>query len=367
MMRTGRGASTIELQQKLARVQSLLEAARKVHATLRIEEVERCVLELAAKELEAKEAFLCHDDELPTGAGYFSAPVRGERVNTISQLVVRRPDPLSLEEQDFLEGLALQSAVAINNARHHERMLEWERVQLDLAAARSVQRSLLPQSVPAIPGYGLSIRSTPCYEVGGDYVDALPLPDGRWMLAVADVAGKGLASALVGMSFRSSVRAIAGAKLPLPEVAARLNQLHWDEGEEARQRYVTAMLLRFDPRCHSIEAVNAGHTPAFIGGSGQDSRIDASGPPLGLLRDSTYEAETFFMEKGSQLLLYTDGLTEVFRDGEEFGEDRLRALLGPHPGENLLDRVWATLSAFAGNDRQTDDMTALYLWRASEG
>ncbi|HLK65747.1 MAG TPA: PP2C family protein-serine/threonine phosphatase [Bryobacteraceae bacterium] len=381
---------TIELQQKLARVQSLLEASRRVHSTIRLDDVLAGVLETAAKELEAEGAFFASTDaELESRArvygevpddwtrwterteipGYASAPLTGSRGETIAHLVIYRPEPLSLEEADFLEGLALQSALAVGNAQHHEKMLEWERVQLDLDAARAIQRSLLPQTVPDVEGYSLTFRSTTCYEVGGDYVDILPLADGRMMLVLADVAGKGLASAMISVTFRSSFRAIAGAGLPLDEMAARLNDLHWQEGLEARRRYVTAILVCVDPRSHSIEAVNAGHNPAFLtDAAGKErARIGASGPPLGMLPSRTYQTERFEIQEGNQLLLYTDGLTEVFRGDDEFGEDRLLGLMGEVKPAALLDHVWKTLARFAGSARQTDDMTALYLCREKEG
>ena len=380
---------TIELQQKLFRVQSLLEASRRVHATIRLNDVLEAVLEIAAKELEAEGAFffgagaefeerrLVYGDvpdnwtrwsdrmEIP---GYTSAKLTGERGEALAHLVVYRPRPLSLEEEDFLEGLALQSALAIGNAQHHEKSLEWERVQLDLDAARQIQRSLLPQEIPDVQGYKLQMRSTTCYEVGGDYVDVMPLPDGRLMMVLADVAGKGLASAMISMTFRSSFRAIAGAGLPMEEVAQRLNQLHWQEGVEARRRYVTAILLCLDPSTHKLEAVNAGHNPAFLVGlTEQPILIGASGPPLGMLPGRTYETESWTFNPGAQLLLYTDGLTEVFQGDEEFGEERLLGLIGPTPQEAFLDHAWRSLAQFAGNAKQTDDMTALYLYRAQQG
>ncbi|MEZ5356958.1 MAG: PP2C family protein-serine/threonine phosphatase [Bryobacteraceae bacterium] len=374
----------IDLQQKLARVQSLLEAARRVHSTIRLDDVLAGVLEIAAKELEADGAFFFSmgaqlearvsvygrvpDDwtrwtERVPLPGYASAPLTGERGDTLAHLVIYRPAPLSLEEEDFLEGLALQSALAVGNAQHHEKTIEWERVQLDLDAARTIQRSLLPQAVPDVAGYSFALRSTTCYEVGGDYVDVVPLPDGRLMMVLGDVAGKGLASALISMTFRSSFRAICGAGLPMAEMAARLNQLHWQEGPEARRRYVTAILLCLDPATHSVEAVNCGHNPAFLVHGGESVRVAASGPPLGMLPDRTYETERFQLAEGGQLLLYTDGLTEVFHGEEEFGEERLLGLMGTKPSATLLDDVWTALARFAGNARQTDDMTALYLSR----
>ncbi len=380
------GEELIELQQKLARVQSLLEAARRVHATIRLDDVLAGVLEIAAKELEADGAFFVsaspqwqvrtstygevRDDwsrwtesaEMP---GYASAILPGERGETLAHLVICRREPLSMEEADFLEGLALQSSLAIGNAQHHEKTLEWERVKMDLDAARAIQRSLLPHSVPETAGYSISFRSTTCYEVGGDYVDAVQLPDGRMMIVLADVAGKGFASAMISTTFRSSFRAIAGTGVPLDQMAERLNNLHWQEGVEARRRYVTAILMCLDPVNHVAEVVNCGHNPGFVVSGGERLRVGASGPPLGMLPGRTYEIEYVPMPEGSQILLYTDGLTEVFYEDEEFGEDRLMELILDSPTPDLLDRVWQTLTRFARGARQTDDMTALYLSRTA--
>ena len=104
---------------------------------------------------------------------------------------------------------------------------EFARVQQDLDAARNIQRSLLPQKLPAIGGYSLAFRSVTCYEVGGDYLDLVEQPDGSLLIAVADVAGKGLASAIWACSFRAAFRAMAITGLPLEELATRMNQHHW--------------------------------------------------------------------------------------------------------------------------------------------
>ena len=127
--------------------------------------------------------------------------------NRMAELVVAPPEgrELTIYEADFLEGLALQAAVALENARNHKRNVEFARVQQDLDAAREIQRSLLPQKLPAIPGYSIGFRSVTCYEVGGDYLDIVDQPDGSLLMAVADVAGKGLASAIMSTSFRAAL------------------------------------------------------------------------------------------------------------------------------------------------------------------
>ena len=150
---------------------------------------------------------------------------------------------MTLDELDFIESLAIQASVAIENARFHERTVQWQRVESDLASARQVQRSLLPQEMPNIPGIAWR-QAVTCYEVGGDYLDIVPMANGKTTIVVADVAGKGLASALVGTSFRSAFRAMVNSGIPLLEIATRMNLLHFNEGEQSRRRYVTAFFLQ---------------------------------------------------------------------------------------------------------------------------
>jgi serine phosphatase RsbU (regulator of sigma subunit) len=374
---------TIGFQQEVARLQALLEASRRIHGALQLDDVLHCVLEIAVKEIEADGAFFTPSPALDgaRSTAYGQVPLDPSEWNRhptfplhdklgrmlTSLVVVRAHEPLSFEEHDFLEGLALQSAVAVDTARQHERLVAWERVQQDLASARAIQRSLLPQNVPLIPGYCVDYRSDACYEVGGDYVDILKLPDERYMMVVADVAGKGLASAMVSGSFRAAFRAMAITGLPLHELAGRMNELHYAEGVEARRRYVTAILLRLDAGTHTVECLNAGHNAGFLlDGAGGTVRIESTGPPLGMLPESRYEVERLELAQGARLLFYTDGLIEVFRDNEEFGEERLLAgfrgcterTCGP-----MLDSLWQQLNDFAEAARQTDDMTALALFR----
>jgi len=369
----------IDFQQEVARLQGLLEASRRIHGALHLNEVLGCVLEIAGKEIEAESAFFTpgpalegteYGDGAPEAAENPAFALHDKQGNLLTSLVVVRPgQPLTLEEHDFLEGLALQAAVAVETARQHERTIVLERVQQDLASARAIQRSLLPQNVPDIDGYCVNYRSNACYEVGGDYVDILKLPDDRYMMVVADVAGKGLASAMIGVSFRSAFRAMAITGLPLDELAARMNDLHFAEGLEARRRYVTAILLRLDARSNTIEFVNAGHNPGFLFGAAEGGTlIESSGPPLGMLPKRRYTVETRQLTPGARLLLYTDGLIEVFRGEEEFGEERLlegfRDCAEPASGATL-DHLWQQLNDFADTTAQSDDMTALALFRHS--
>jgi serine phosphatase RsbU (regulator of sigma subunit) len=194
-------------------------------------------------------------------------------------------------------------------------------------------------------------------------------------MVVADVAGKGLASALVCTAFRSAFRALSRQSLTLRELAGRLSQQHWDEGSEARRRYVTAIFVRLDPASAEMEIVNAGHNPAFLASSSEAPirLVEASGTPLGMLPGSRYAIERVPIAPGARLLLYTDGLTEVFRGEEEFGQERLmdafRALEtapasdGDKAAEDTLTSLWTTIDTFSEGGPQQDDMSAIALCR----
>jgi serine phosphatase RsbU (regulator of sigma subunit) len=366
---------TIDLQQQVARLQALLEASRQVHSTIREEEVLEQVLRIVVRELEMAGAAFANTKfvygQRPTDAteGLLRYPLEDRDGVRMTDLLVAPPDgrELTLYEADFLEGLSLQAAVALENARNHKRNVAFARVQQDLDAARLIQRSLLPLTQTAIPGYSVSFRSSTCYEVGGDYLDIVEQPDGSLLMAVADVAGKGLASAIVSTSFRSAFRAMAVSGMPLDELATRINQQHWAEGEESRRRYVTAIFLKLQPEAGQIEVLNAGHNPGFLVEPGRSAHeFNAAGTPLGLLPGMRYESEKRGFELGSRLLFYTDGLTEVFRGDEEFGPERLLDEFSKCPSQKadgILDSLWTTLEEFSEGGPQADDMTALALCR----
>ena len=313
----------------------------------------------------------------------------------MTELVIATPEgrALTLYEADFIEGLSLQAAVALENPRNHKRNLEFARLQQDLDAARAIQRSLLPQRLPQIPGYSVAFRSVTCYEVGGDYLDIVEQPDGSLLIAVADVAGKGLASAIMAVSFRAAFRGMAVTGLPLEELATRMNQHHWTEGEEARRRYVTAIFMRLHPGSGEIEVVNAGHVISnarWEAGNVRDvieyyaaiapvmlehlpgaepRQFDAAGTPLGLLPGMEYVSERSSFKPGARLLFYTDGLTEVFRGDEEFGPERLLhefSTCSSPKADDILDALWTALDEFSAGGPQGDDMTALALCRVTD-
>jgi sigma-B regulation protein RsbU (phosphoserine phosphatase) len=373
---SSKSTDILSLEEQIVRLQALLQASRQVHSTIKLDEVLTQTARLLVRELEMEgAAFLSPvtgeltaaygDLPEPPYDGYPRFPLLSKEDAVLAELMVAPANgaALTLYEQDFIEGIVLQAAVAVENATFHERDLEWARVQQDLDAARAIQRSLLPKSMPDIPHFSIAGRSTACYEVGGDYLDTILLPDGTHLMVVADVAGKGLASAIVATSFRSSLRSLVTQPLALADIVARVGQQHWGEGDEARRRYVTAIFMKMHIDRGEIEVVNAGHNPgALILPDGTIRMIEASGTPLGMLPGMSYSAETFPFAPGSRILLYTDGLTEVFCGEDEFGSERLAEefrLTPSSSAESILDSLWYKLANFSSDAHQTDDMTAV--------
>lgn len=370
-----RADKLLSLEEQIVRLQALLEASRQVHSIISVHDVLARTAQVLVRELEIQGAEFRapRTNELLTSYG---SPDPLSVVSSRFQLVSRNDtalaellvtpsggEELSIYEQDFIEGLVLQAAVALENAMYHERNVQWARVQQDLDAARNIQRSLLPKRMPTIPGFSIEGRSSACYEVGGDYMDTVLLPDGTQLFVVADVAGKGLASAIIATGFRSAFRSLASQPLSLVEMVNRLGQQHWEEGVEARRRYVTAIFLRLRPELNEIEIVNAGHNPALVAlPDGTMDRINASGTPLGMIPGISYSSEICAFPPGSRVLLYTDGLTEVFCGEDEFGCDRLSdafSKASPEDAAANLATLWQILDTYSANAPQTDDMTAI--------
>ena len=119
-------------------------------------------------------------------------------------------------------------------------------------------------------------------------------------MVVADVAGKGLTSAIVATGLRAAIRSLASQPVPLEQIAARIGQQHWEEGVEARRRYMTALFLRLDAAANAMEIVNAGQNPAaLVLPGGSVTMIGASGVPLGMLSGMSYTAETLGLSRRS--------------------------------------------------------------------
>ncbi|WP_405428281.1 SpoIIE family protein phosphatase [Micromonospora sp. NBC_00617] len=289
----------------------------------------------------------------------FAVPLiaRGQRLGTLAvgRHQRHRHDP---DEVAVLEDVARRAALAIENARIHA---ERRRV------AQTLQHSLLPPVLPVVDGIGFAAEYVPTgddAEVGGDFYDVVPLPDGRWLVVIGDVSGKGVQAAAVTGLVRDVIRVLVGDGKPLPEVLARLNETLVERGGG---RYCTLALAavgvgdrdRLDLSLHL-----AGHDrPVLLAGGGGARFVGTGGTALGLLDTITSPTAEVTLAPGDSLIFYTDGVTERRRGRELFGTDRLRDAAAPLAGYSA-DVVAARLRAAAINfsvEPPRDDIAVLVL------
>ncbi|MGN9802972.1 SpoIIE family protein phosphatase [Micromonospora sp. L32] len=289
----------------------------------------------------------------------FAVPLiaRGQRLGTLAvgRHLRHRHDP---DEVAVLEDVARRAALAIENARIHA---ERRRV------AQTLQQSLLPPVLPVVEGIGFAAEYVPTgddAEVGGDFYDVLPLPDGRWLVVIGDVSGKGVQAAAVTGLVRDVIRVLVGDGKPLPEVLARLNETLVERGGG---RYCTLALAAVGPGRYGQLDVSlhlAGHDrPVLLRGTGGAAFVGTGGTALGLIDTITSPTAEIPLAAGDSLVFYTDGVTERRRGRELFGVDRLRDAAAPLAGYSA-DVVAARLRATAINfsvETPRDDIAILVL------
>jgi sigma-B regulation protein RsbU (phosphoserine phosphatase) len=319
-----------------------------------------------------------------------AAPLRvGERVTGVIALGSTLPMPYTAAALKLLNTLALQTATAMENARLFERTVQaaQERERLmalqqqtevaraklesELTLAARIQSALFPAEMPAVPGYDIAARNRPARQCGGDYYDAIQFGSGdagnRLLLCVADVSGKGLPAALVMSNMQATLRALLGREPSLTGLAARASALLY--GSTAPEKYVTAALVDLDPATGEFCFVSAGHVDALIvRARGDVVTLASTGTPLGLMPPGLpFGEEQLVLEPGDTLVLFSDGVPEAQNpDDEEYGEDRLMACLREAmqgSSAEAIDRVIASIDAFAGAAPQFDDITLMVVRR----
>ena len=280
----------------------------------------------------------------------------------IGVLIVCASPPRRFTDDDLslLRLAADRVALAIEHARVYER---------EHRIAEMLQRSLLPASLPQLPGLSVAARYRPAAaeaEVGGDWYDVIPIPGGGAGLVMGDVAGKGLAAASMVGRLRNALRAYALEGHEPAKVVDQLNRLVWTESQDSQM--ATLLYLVVDPAQSAARWVNAGHPPPLLlfGRSEPEFLEGGASVPLGVLPFPSYEERSMDLRPGGTVLLYTDGLVE--RPGAHIGEgmERLASMVSDAPvdPEGLCDHLLNRLVPAAGTP---DDVALLALHNVPMG
>jgi sigma-B regulation protein RsbU (phosphoserine phosphatase) len=294
-------------------------------------------------------------------------PIRsktGEIVGVI-QLLNKRGEVFTFEDEVFLQALAVHFALALVNAKLHAERLKQQRIRTELELARQIQQNLLKAPPKQWHHYRLAARSEPCYEVGGDFFDFLRVSDNTMWVVIADVSGKGISSALVMSTLQATLHALLVGVHSFEKMLEKLNGMVQEFTGGAH--YVTMFLALLDAESRRIHYINAGHNPPLIlRGNGRVEHLAANGTVVGLLPRVQFTRSLAELGPDDVLVLYTDGLAEAEdAAGKPFdvhGIDRTVASLRPETSPDIiLNKLMEDVNTFSGGAPATDDRTVIVI------
>lgn len=235
---------------------------------------------------------------------------------------------------------------------------ELARKEAEISIAHEVQRALFPRQFPRDGGLEFAAVCIPAGGISGDFYDALQLPDGRQVFAIADISGKGISAALIMANLQALLRVLANS-VPEPGQVCRQLNSHLHQVTDAA-KFATFFYAIWEPRNRLLTYVNAGHNAPFLLGNQRRQRLDEGGMPLGMFPNSEFQTGEVSLHLGELLVLYSDGLTEAANaQGVEFGETQLESLVSTHCEKSLPEIQQIVLNAvqdWAANKLE-DDLT----------
>lgn len=272
----------------------------------------------------------------------------------------KRASAFSALDRQILDALGAQAASILDNARLMQHERERQRLEQELSIAREIQQALVPQGLKDYPHLAITGIHRPCHEVGGDYFDVFPLPDGRAAILIADVAGKGLGAALLTTMLQGALSALTVGTEPV-KVFEHLNRFLCERSVVGRYATMFFGLLAPDGM---LEFVRAGHPAPLLLRRGEVSELYQEGSfPIGLLDEASYTSTSVQLEPDDTLLLFTDGVSEAEdRDRNLFEVPRLIDAFGRYSGcslDELKAGILDTVEKFSDGAKQSDDITLL--------
>ena len=296
-----------------------------------------------------------------------SLPLRGHRGDLVGvlQIVNRRTGSFDTGDVSLAEAFGAQAGVAIQRANLIAHFQEKQAMERDMAMAREIQQGLLPRSAPDAPGFDIAGFTRPADATGGDAFDFMRLPDGKWMLLLADATGHGIGPALVMTETRAMLRVVSlHCSAEVSQVLSAVNNLLKEDLDDSR--FVTCFYGLLDPQTGELAYGSAGHGPILHYSTRRKTveTLKASGPPLGVVDDIPYDRKArLLFEPGDWLLVTSDGITEACDPaGAMYDGPRLSRFLANHhhlAASAFIEALVADVDAHRGTGAQADDVTVM--------
>jgi sigma-B regulation protein RsbU (phosphoserine phosphatase) len=307
------------------------------------------------------------DDKFPIRS-LLSVPLlaKGRMIGLISAFNKKAKQGYSSDDQRLLSIISTQSAQVIENARLIEEEKALIQMQKEMQMAYNIQVNLLPKAPPKLKGYDIAGISIPAQVVGGDYYDFILVEEDRLAICLGDVSGKGLSAALLMANLQATIRGQTLLNPPPKDCLNRSNKLLYQSTD--RQKFATLFYSILDTENHQLCYANAGHNRPFLFSQNQQPQsLESAGIVLSFLENYDFNEGKISFNPDDLLLIYSDGITEAMdASGEEFGEERLAALVDEHKKEsaqNVINIVIDAVNKHAEGRPQMDDMTLVVIKR----
>jgi phosphoserine phosphatase RsbU/P len=293
-------------------------------------------------------------------------PIRSKSGETIGvlQLLNKKTGLFNSADENLLRAISDHVALALENAQLHRDLLHKQRMERDLALARSIQLGLLPERPPTLVGFDIGVSHRPSLEVGGDYYDFIPLAPDTILTVVADVEGKGVGSAMVMANLQATLHALLAHLHSLERLVESLNDMML--ADTRGQKFMTMFLGLLDQPHRTLHYVNAGHVqPAVVRVNGEVEYLTEGGMVVGLFAGVRYQRGHVKLHRGDVVVFCTDGITEANNSSEEeFGTQRLVELVARErelPAQEIVQSVLTQVDLFSRGGTHEDDRVILVL------
>jgi len=265
---------------------------------------------------------------------------------------------------NFLQSLGNLALLSVQKTYLLKERIENERLEEELSIARTIQRKLLPDPIPSIPGLQIAATNVSSYQVGGDYFDVLTRDSGTY-IAIADVTGKGIPASLLMANLQAMLHVLTPTSESLSDATSRINDIIYKNTPS--DKFISFFWSRYSHETRTLTYTNAGHNPPLLlrSGSGEADLLAEGGVLLGAMPSMIpYKSADVTLQKGDIVVMYTDGVTEALDETEEeYGEERLQKCLlcnASLSARDILNAILEDVKLFTGN-RYSDDITIVVL------
>jgi sigma-B regulation protein RsbU (phosphoserine phosphatase) len=280
-------------------------------------------------------------------------------------LLGKRKNNLDYSKSDieFASSISGIAIISIENTRMINQVIEKQKMEKELETARSIQKSLLPYSIPKLKNFDIAGASESARQIGGDYYDVIQLDEKRTLIAIGDVSGKGVQAALLMANLQAFLKSISKQNIPIDEATNLINDL---VSENTRMgNFITFFWGILNDETREFHYVNAGHNPPILASNGKVEFLKTGGILLGVTKTITpYSSDKVILPPESRLVLFTDGITEAMdNDFNEYGDERLINLVKNFTGtsDKLLKAILEDVRKHAAGREQYDDITCVVI------